>query len=990
MLKLGFQFILTFVIGVSPVFAESPVKKDDFAEKIRAFGKNGEINEKRSAVAEVLVTRNEKKALDQINMLIRKYKGTSMEPGLQFRKAELIVRQAKSARFFEFTNTKGELLSMVPEEVKGSSIKKLKDAIHIFDDIERRFPKYEEMDLVLFNNAFLRQQTGEKQAPKDLYYSLIKRFPGSELIPDAYLSVAEMNYEQKLWKKALEDYESVKKFPDARVYPYALYKGAWTRYQLKDTRAAMTELEAVITVSDQRAAQNVESKYNLKEEALTDLVLFYSEKGEPNQAFPYFVKWAGKQIVGKLILQLAAIYERHGQNKEREYVLADFIDNIPENPQVPKAYRDLILNDINIKSDSKAFKHVVAFENHCHKYYKTELQDRITAGQSQKEDDLQDEEDSDMDAKPNCNFNLSKMSYKLSKKWHDEWKKKANKELAERVDKTYRIYIGSQIDVEKREKVRFSYAEFNFQRQYYKTAIEQYELVSQNIKDKTLLHDACYFAIVSLEKYVNGKWSDNDENKYIQLASVYLTKNPGGKFVTDVKFKKSFIAYEKARYAEALPGFRDLGWKFPKTELGLKSQDLYLDILNIQKDYPTLMSSTKELIQLTGDEKRKSELKNLYRESFFSQAQKFQADKKYRDALESYEKFAIENPTSKLADQAWWNIVQIHLVQKDYRKASDKCFELSKKFPGSKYTIEALKKAAELYEFLAQPELVGDVLTELAKFDSADAKKWKKLSVDFYVVGARYDKARSVMVGFLNSGESATFAEYMNRYEAVADKLAIDTKSAAKAMDAHMSTAQIARKQLDRVRKLFDSNDFAEAFGVAGRILSYSKKEVPNAIFAEARYIQSRILEKELVNQKMNSKVDRLQAVMGLKTEKLDKAQRAYQESMKFGDPDTTIKAFLGLARCYENFVSDLKGIRFTEKVAAADEKAIRSELEKMIIPLEDRIIDTLKEGIDFALTAKTFSGQTQHLRNELNRVNMKLNNAVAYKPAEPGISVVQ
>lgn len=986
-----FSTILTLALIAGQTFAEQPAKKDDFAEKIRAFKTDGGIDEKRSALAEVLVTRNEKKALDQINLLIRKYRGSSLEPGLQFRKAELIVRQAKSARFFEFTNTKDDkILSMVPPEVKGSSAVKLKEAIRIFDDIEKRFPKYDEMDLVLFNNAFLRQQVGEKQSPKDLYYSLIRRYPGSDLIPDAYLSVAEMNYEQKLWKKALEDYDSVKKYPESRVYPYALYKGAWTRYQLKDTQGAMDELERVITVSDERQTKGIEAKYNLKEEALADLVLFYSERGEPKNAFPYFVKWAGKQLVGKLILSLATLYERHGQHRERENVLVDFIENIPENPQVPRAYRDLILNDILIKMDEKAFNHAVAFNDHCKKYYKTEMQDRIAAGRSQKEDDLEDEEDGDVDAKPNCNFNLAKMSYKLSKKWHDEWKKKSDKALAERIDKTYRIYIGSSIEIEKREKVRFSYAEFNFQRQFFKSAMEQYELVSQSIKDKALLHDASYFAIVSLEKYVNGKWSDKDENKYIELATVYITKNPDGKFVTDVKFKKSFIAYEKGRYAEALPGFKDLGWKFPKTELGLKSQDLYLDILNIQKDYPTLMTSTKELLQLTNDEKRKGELTNLYRESFFAQAQKFQADKNYKDALANYEKFANENATSKLADQAWWNIIQIHLTQMDYKKAADKCLELSRKFPHSKYVIEALKKGAELYEFLAQPELVGDVLTELAKIDDKDAKKWKKLSIDFYVVGGQYEKAKKVLMGFANVGDTETVAEYMNRYSATADRISMDPKIVNKAVEKHADMATVARKRLETVRQSYAARNYGEAFRIASQILNYSRKEVPNAIFAEARFIQSQILENELVNQSMKSKVDRLQVVMGLKTEKLDKAQRAYQETMKFGDPDTTVKAFLGLVRCYENFVADLKNIKFTGQIAAADEQAIRGELEKMIIPLEDRIIDTLKEGIDFAQAAKTFSGNIQGLRNALNKVNLKLNRIVAYKPTEPGISVVQ
>jgi len=66
------------------------------------------------------------------------------------------------------------------------------------------------------------------------------------------------------------------------------YKAGWTKFQLKNTEGAISELENVITESEKRMVQGAESKYNLKEEALGDLVLFYSDVRSAKGAYAYF------------------------------------------------------------------------------------------------------------------------------------------------------------------------------------------------------------------------------------------------------------------------------------------------------------------------------------------------------------------------------------------------------------------------------------------------------------------------------------------------------------------------------------------------------------------------------------------------------------------------------------------------------------------------------------------------------------------------------
>src|SRR5690606_17478427 len=143
-----------------------------------------------ATVSEVLISKNEAQAMQQLNKLLTKYRGTPLEPGLLYRKAELYVRQSKSARFFEFTKDDKKMLSMIPPAMKSaSSVGKVKQAVDIYEQIERRYPNYSELDSVLFNNAFLRQTLNQAAQAEKIFRSLLKRFPESVLIPDTHLAL---------------------------------------------------------------------------------------------------------------------------------------------------------------------------------------------------------------------------------------------------------------------------------------------------------------------------------------------------------------------------------------------------------------------------------------------------------------------------------------------------------------------------------------------------------------------------------------------------------------------------------------------------------------------------------------------------------------------------------------------------------------------------------------------------------------------------------
>ena len=114
--------VLSLFVLSQPLFAdnlETP-NPEDFYKDLQVTGENQKLDDLRSVQAELLIEKNEKKAMAQMQKLLRKYRNTPMEAGLWFRLAELHMRRAKAARFFEMNRKSETVVSLAPGQVKKS------------------------------------------------------------------------------------------------------------------------------------------------------------------------------------------------------------------------------------------------------------------------------------------------------------------------------------------------------------------------------------------------------------------------------------------------------------------------------------------------------------------------------------------------------------------------------------------------------------------------------------------------------------------------------------------------------------------------------------------------------------------------------------------------------------------------------------------------------------------------------------------------------
>ncbi len=978
--------------------------------KFKAGDESG--NEMKALKTELLVMRSEKKALEQLQSLRKRHKGTRMEGEILYRLAEIHMRRARTSRFFEVHRDSQQIIKVAPTLVKeASEVRQIKQALSVYSELETKFPRFRALDIVIFNSAYAHQQIGQHDLAKKHLQRLLSQHPQSPLVPDALLSLGELHYQDRQFQAALTTFLKIKAYPEARAYPYGLYKAAWSRYNLQDEDGAIRLLEETIAFGHLKAKEDAViggQKLDLRKEALSDLALFYSETRTAKGAVAYFAQQAGDLDPAPYILRLVEIYKRHSKYDETDVVLRDVLQRLPRSEQIAAVHEELIWNAERQKRRDVATTQLTELEKHCESLKNESSQDALSKS-----------------LQPACVEKLSATAKKLGAKFHALWKREKTDALADQSMTAYRVYLqlhlmassASDRPVFDRDvaQVQFAYADLLFARTRYREASEAYAVVSAAAlkssagraskspkvidlmkADPKLVVDAAYGAALSLERAVGeGKWSDEDEVRFEKLSGDYVKLASAGPHVLDLRFKRAFIAYEKEKYDLAARDFYQIGWVqkhetlLPKVQ---KAQDLYLDILNIKKDWAGLKSAAQSLLESGRAGGREESLAKVRREAWFAEigeladkATKFEASRGQnphtRKAVEAFQLFARENRGSELGARAWWNASQLLIQDGQAWASANMCREMASLFPGQAQVKPCLEQAVRTYEAGVRLDLAAQVALDLSQVDASNRSRWQNLAIDFQALsGAAELKRKSAETLAQKAAETREPEAQAAAYERVwALALEIKDNRLMEKLRSEIESRQIeplaSRFTVEEAERLWNSGDASKAFNLAKKVVgresalkSQGRLELP----ARARLVQARVLEDEYRSQSVKARVERLGIVLAIKTEKLEKAQKAYQSAARFGDPDVSSEALARLAEIYVDFARTVKGIQLPADVPEADRKVFQAEIEQIALPMEEKGIEALAQAIESAKKAKRFDGLSARLQARLDELNLK------------------
>lgn len=959
--RLSQSVILGALLAIVPsAFAKVKAKPTELENlKLKAGDEKG--NELKSLKAELLVSATEKKAVQQLQMLIRKYRGTPLEPELHFRMAELFMRKSKTDRFFEIHRESDTVVKLAPRVAKDTSSKQsVGKAIAEYTLIQKKFKDFAQMDLVIFNHAFACQILSQVKEAESLYWDIVSKYEDSTLVPDAHLALGEIMFDRGQFPQALERFNAIKKFPESRVYPYGLYKAAWTYYNMRDAEKALKKLEEVVTYGKFVAQNQIEARLDLRKEALNDMTLFYEDVYPSKDVYKYFREQAGELEVGPILLRMSNLYERHSRFADQRVVLDEFIHQLPKSPLLPQVHVDLAQAHDHLKQKDQAVRRLEDLSKLC------------AADSSWIKNSTKAAADA-KSAADECLNSLNETSLKMAKKWLKAWKKlPSDTTYADASEKAFGIFLRTPSAGEEYAQSRYAYAELLFARGKFRQASGEYAAVSRvHGAPAALVHDSGYGALLSLEKGVGEKWSNDDEKTFHGLAEEYLAKNPKGQYRLDIQYKMALLAYEKSRYNEAAPLFLKLGKEYANQEKGQKSQDLYIDILNLKKDYAGIRAYAQELAKQTPDKSRAGKMQKLYEQAYFLQIQALEEKNDLKTALKEYVAFGKQNPNSEFAEKALWNAVLLQYKLGDALVGAHTAEEFATKFPHSPQAVNALLRAAQTFEQMAQLSEGARVLEKLATKDAKGARRWRELAADFHALENETTQARKIYNDLKVGADAEQKMVLLTKLEALERNYGSEKSHAdfVKLMIEHGIQPFANEAKVKYVEKLFADGNLTEAFNAARRDLGAGM--TPNEK-AHLRMVQAKILEQEFMKASVKAHAERVATVLAIKTEKLEKAQEAFQSTIKYGDPRMSLEAFEHLYGLYASYVKALKEMPTPTGLTKADEQAFRAELDKLVIPLEEKSVDTLAQALQFARKQIFLDGTIGRLENELNKVNQQ------------------
>lgn len=151
-------------------------------------------------------------------------------------------------------------------------------------------------DEFLFATGHALMRAGRPADARKVLLQLIKDFPTSARVPDAYLAFGDFYFEQNQLVDAEQFYQQVVKFPGAATAAYARYKLGWVHANLGRFPEALEDFAAVMGAGDlalRRAAGN-------------DLVFAYAQIGRADRALALFTRLdrdRGAELLARLAQQ---------------------------------------------------------------------------------------------------------------------------------------------------------------------------------------------------------------------------------------------------------------------------------------------------------------------------------------------------------------------------------------------------------------------------------------------------------------------------------------------------------------------------------------------------------------------------------------------------------------------------------------------------------------------------------------------------------------
>jgi len=490
----------------------------------------------------------------------------------------------------------------------------------------RDHPDFRRMDEVLFSLGFSLEEMKQYDRARQVYHRLIKGFPQSKYIPNAYLSFAEYYFQQGDMQAALRFYKKVTEIPpeNNRVYGYAVYKQAWCYYNLEDFRGSLQAFVETIEFGEKYPkAHNVE---NLVKQSRREMVMPYAQVGNPERALEFFSRYAKTpEQAYEMLENLGELYFDTGQWDSTIAIYHKLMAEKSEDDKI--CYWQTRVTNAIVSSKPKP-RQVVEIQRMIDLWEVFEKSSRA------------------VETRKACKQASASVLVDLATAWHREAIGTStqpgtnDRNTMEMASKLYKLTLDKFPDMEKMEfpeidkrdwptnyKVSYYYAELLWKMEDWTKCGPAFDRVVELDPKGQYTSDAAYAAVLCYNKSYQLTYQQNEtsvrserdkkktttkkkkkkkgkeeeeedlsarfksrdftalEQGMLNAFQRYICFVPDSEDLAQIKYRRARIYYESNHFEEAAVLFKDIAFNHPKSDLSVYAANLYLDSLNVLGTY---------------------------------------------------------------------------------------------------------------------------------------------------------------------------------------------------------------------------------------------------------------------------------------------------------------------------------------------------------------------------------------------------------------------
>jgi tetratricopeptide (TPR) repeat protein len=584
------------------------------------------------------------------------------------------------------------------------------DALKVWAQIYKGFPSYAHADQALYNLGSNLTRLDQGKKALRFFTELIKRFPDSKLVPDAFLAIGEYYFDNNEMATALKAYDRVAFFKESTLYGFAIYKQAWCHYNLSDYKTSMKRFIEVIRYSE--GGKEDRNKLDLLSEAKREIILAYSHAAPAEHAkdfFPKVVKNEGETYWEWVEPRLADTYFSQGKHNDAIHLYKSLITKVRGTAKAVTYQVKVVRAQIAIGTGRVDGRSLVSKEVF-------ELIREYKAVQGGKATDREEARNA-----------VEAIVRELALTFHHDAIKLKSKSVYALAADMYKAYVEAfGDDPQHGPNTKFFLGELYYTLERWEEAGLQYLAVGQQKTKTQYRPQALYGAIVALSKALKsanisggqetlkreGKVPTPEaipplELKLAEACDLFLADLPADKAdkAADVHYRMARIYYEHYHFKEAAARFEAFIEKYPDHRLTSFAGHALLDSLNALGEFDKLARWGKRLLKTTaisaGTGKQKedlrAELEDVTQGATLKSIEQLTSQNKHKEAAAAYDDFLRRYPKNPYLDKVLHNAATAFERVAQPERAVELRDRLVRSFPDSPLAAEAMYSIGRSY-----------------------------------------------------------------------------------------------------------------------------------------------------------------------------------------------------------------------------------------------------------------------------------------------------